>query len=149
MNTIKSLLVIVGLSVSFASGWLVAEGKNTDKLSPGTIWANEWKTDVALLTRNAGNPELTEPKEVVLLIGSDLNAKSLVLSHAYEELDPSMKSSMAFYANLAQVIAKAQSGPTSEQNRRDLLAFSTCIGKDNSTKGFVEACFKEQMGNAK
>jgi hypothetical protein len=149
MMMIKSILVIVGLSVSFASGWLLAEGRNTDKLSPATIWANEWKTDVALLTRNASNPELTEPREVALLISSDLNAKSLVLSEEYEKLDPSMKHSMAFYANSAQVIAKSQTGTASEQNRRDLLAFAICIGKDDSTNGFMESCFKQQTGNVK
>jgi hypothetical protein len=149
MKIIKSLLLIIGLSVSFGSGWLVSEGRNTNKVSPSTIWANEWKADIALLTRNVRNPDLNEAKEVVLLIGFRLNANSIVLSREYDNLDPWMKKSMVFYANSAQIIARAQAGTTSEQNRRDLLAFAVCIGKDDSTKGFVERCVKEQTGNVK
>lgn len=140
------MMIIASLSFGFASGWLVSEVRNAEKISPIDIWANDWKSDIALLTRNAHNPQLITPDKVVLLIRSDLNSKSIVLSRVYDHLSPSMKQSMLSYIPSARAIANAQTSSASEQSSKDLLTFVNCMEKVKLKGGLVGNCVVESKG---
>ena len=143
-RTIITLIIAVSVSAGFGCGWIVAQAQSMHKLSPGEVWANDWTSDIAFLTRNARDPELIVPSRVVLLIGSDLNAKSIVLGREYDHLSPSVKKSLMSYIPAARSIEAAQTGPDSEHSRQDLLTFLNCMQKFKLQGGLVGSCIHER-----
>lgn len=137
---IKALIVVVGLIVVFCSGWLVAQAQNVYKVSPVTIWANQWTDSVSLLARNGHSTELTRPEKIPLIVGFGLNSQSLVLGQVYDNLPPAIKQQLMFYIPAARAIAAAQQGPGPMQDRRDLLTFVDCMQKVQSQGGSVHGC---------
>ena len=138
-----TLMIVAGLFVGFACGWLVAQAQNIHKVSPSTVYANSWMSEIALLTRNNRNTDLIAPDKVVLLVGSNLNTDSLVLGKLYDDMSPAMKERLLSYIPAARAIAAVQSGPRSENNRQDLLAFINCMQKIKSQGGLVQKCMHD------
>lgn len=144
MNGKTKAWTLIGLIVAFGSGWLFGQVQNVNKVPIDKIWADQWVGSVTLLARNGRSTELNKPEQLPLIVGSGLNAQSLLLGRIYDKLSPDLKKQLMFYIPVARAIAKAQQGSGPMQDRRDLLNFADCMQKEQPPTGSVSLCVENQ-----
>ena len=142
---VLTLAIVVSTLVGFACGWGVSQIQNSYKLTPATVLVNGWTSAIGSLTLNMRNPELLTPNKVALLIGSSLNADSIVLGRVFDDMPPSVKEQLFSSIPAARAIATAQTGTGPENNRRDMLIFVSCMQKVKLHGGLVRGCVDDEQ----
>lgn len=140
-------MIVACLAVGFAVGWVVAQSQNVGKVTPAQVWTDGWISDVMLLTGGGHRTTLMSPDKTQSLIGSGLNADSLVLGRVYDRLSQNRKQQLMFYIPAARAIATAQ-GLRPENNRRNLLILVDCMQKVQSQGGLVRSCVEAEHKKA-
>jgi len=81
--------------IAFAIGWLGAEVRNADKVSPGIVVANSWIEHVTLLTDTQG--EVRQPEGVMHAVEVTMESLSTALQLHYANLPTEQKDKLDPY----------------------------------------------------
>lgn len=145
-STRTSLVVLMGVVVGFACGWLVAQVQNANKISPDQILANNWERGVSLLVKNVNDTRAIPAEETKALIRSGLDIDSKTLGRDYDDLPKSLQARLMFYLPAARAIAVASAGHTSIVGGGDLLRLVDCMQQAKAHGSRVGKCMQDTHG---
>lgn len=126
MRTWKVLSAAV---IAFAIGWLGAEIRNADKLSPGSVIANSWIEHVTLLMDAQG--EVRQPEGVMDAVEVTMESLSTALELHYANLSSEQKDKLDPYIERVR-------GSSALSDQAATMRVTQCVARHrlNADQGF-------------
>lgn len=141
-NGTVAAIGLIGVIVGFVSGWLTTQVQNIHDITPAQARAEEWISDITLLTGGDIRTKGVSAKETQLLVSSNLNATSLILGRVYDNLPKDRKQQISLYIAPAHALVSAQQNVVPTINNTGLRVFIDCVQKADTGHGPVKDCMK-------